>query len=717
MSVSQIRWRGPRPLTAGDILRGRDPDLSNLANKARNFDILEITAPSGVGKSSFIAAGLIPELRLAGMQVRPSRGDFSWSAVLTAYDETATADPNAELLYRLCLEWPTEVDDRSLHERFTELGGQGRPVVVLDQFEELIRYRKRLGEAFLGFIGRLAAEQGVTHVIAARSEFRDQFRPVEEACRSFFHWPLPEIDGEAALGEIITAPVVEANVRIHEDVVNQLRTWWTIARSDSTTGSTDSAVGRADVGLLHLQSVLWLFGRWLVREAPSTTEITLDHLRGFAREYVKGDGDEHGPRLYRKGLVEYIREHCASIHTPVEGAPHWSPGHRAGRGAWTNGPRLMMARSAHLLTVRGYKIAQSRSGMFHTVLAEDLNPAAVRAVAETASTATSDDWLTEVVDAQHESLEVEGKGVARGWSRDEVLMELLAAADHAWSAAAGEANILRRFVQKDDEVYELVHDGMGLALQEWASEEMRTARAVIGVITPRKGKDLDVEIRRETFLPSGDEVPDYWDGIASVDPDFPRQVRVNGLGWDASVITSPISEVVLEDWTLTGAAFMGCRIRDVVFRRCNLKGAAFLDVTMEGVRFEGCSLNGATVRKGVLSDVEFAHPDVDGTVADGTALDLFSFVGCDATGEGVSLRSLQGTLGLILDGVTGGAWRIQGTGIRHLALHADGEATFQLGPGTYEHITVEPAELVVEVDRDAVTEFSGISHVRDAHAR
>ena len=729
MSIEEIRWRGPRPLAAGDVLKGRDAELDNLVNKARNFDVLEITAPSGVGKSSFIAAGLVTELRLTGAQVRPVGRDFSWSTVLTAYDREAGGTIDAERLYRLCLGWPAAAEgEPSVEELFTELRKRGKPVVVLDQFEELIRYREHLGKALLTYIGQKAVKLRVTHVIAGRSEYRDQLRPVEEASKSFFHWPLAEIAAERSVDDIIETPVRKAGVAIEKDAVTALRTWWVTARDDSAATAMGSVVGRADVGLLHLQGVLWLFREWLLADDPDAAEITVDHVHRFAERYV--GGKEHGPGLYRKGLVEYIRESCATLHEPANPGEHWSPGHRAGRGAWTNGPRLMMARSAHLLAVLGYKVAQSRSGMFHTVLAEDLEPAKAREVAATAASVSSKGWLDDVVRTHGDNKKDAGRGLARGWKSDHVLAELVAAANQAWAAASGEANILRRFSQTDDEVYELVHDGMGLALQEWAAEELLAPRSLLGVITPRAGSSLELAITPATFLAKDGEVPAHWDGIVSRETDRPsgsgdasppeenrRRVEVRGLGWDASAIESDLTDVTLDDWTLTGAAFIASTFRNVTFRRCDLRGVVFLGVTMEGVRFEGCNLQGAAV-KGSPSLTDVTLTDLvpgDDEVAP-EQLDLLSFEGCEAAGAGVSVRATRPALGLVFKKVTGGPWRVEGERITHLALRAAGTAGFELGPGRYEHVTLEPPDLVVTVDAGAVVVSSDTTRVGEAPA-
>ena len=718
MSVTDIKWRGPRPLASGDILRGRDRDLNNLKGKAKNFQVLEITAPSGFGKSSFIAAGLIPTLRLGGSPIRPNSEHWSWSAVLKAYDHDAADKIDPERLYRHCLGWPIK-DERSLKDRFDELRLTGPPVVVLDQFEELIRYRLQLGAAMLSFIGQTAEDCRVTHVIAARSEYRDQFRFVEEACDSFFHWSLPEIDSESAVESIIEAPVLAAEMTIEREATELLRSWWTLARQDSKTESKETVVRNVDIGLLHLQGVLWLFKGWLERNVSGdTTAITLGNVKHFAEDYVGGADIRHGPRLYRRALVEYIRESCATIHLADNATPDWSPAHGDGRDSWSNGPRLMMARSAHLFSVLGYKVAQSRSGMFQTVLSEDLQPDIARAVAEAAAAASSEAWLSEVagqIAAQYGG-RMSGTGVARGWTSKQVLQELLAAGVQAWSAVSGDANILRQFTHEDDAVYELVHDGMGMALQEWAREELLEPRSIIGVITPRNGKSLKARMEPDTF-DDADQVgvPHYWDGAVTLhEADGARSVEIRGFGWDASEITSDMADVTLEGWTLTGALFLKSTLKNVVFRGCDIKGAAFRFVKMTNVRFEECNLNGAAIRDCVMSGVEFIHGGDDGGVSELSSLDLLSFDSCEATGDGVALRSLRGTIGIVHLKVTGGPWSIEGTGVQHVALHANGEADFNIGEGSYAHITVEPPDLPVVVDPRAHIDQSRLVESRES---
>jgi hypothetical protein len=302
--------------------------------------------------------------------------------------------------------------------------------------------------------------------------------------------------------------------------------------------------------------------------------------------------------------------------------------------------------------------------------------------------------------------DVRGTGLAAGWEPSEVSHELMAAAIHAWEVAAGEANILRKFVQRDDEVYELVHDGMGPALQEWALQELDETRATLGVITPRVGHLVNAPLTPSTFAQGG-EVPHYWYGVAELDRSVsPHRIVLRSLGWDACLIKSEMTDVVLEEFTLTGALFAGSVLSNVVFRRCDLRGAAFKEVTFDGVRFEDCDLHGAAIRNSRLCDAVFQPAAADLSQGGDRKLDLMSFVDSSAEGAGVRFVGLRQTLGLLLEGVSGGPWAVSGIGLRHLAVDAVGATEFVLGPGSFEHVTIRGNDVSLVLDPEASVRFS-----------
>ncbi len=114
------------------IGRGREIDLLLPLLKASST-LLGVFAPSGAGKSSFLAAGLVPRLRSEGRPV----------ALLRKLDEPDILDS----LLRCLIKDPPKISDDETTAfiemllAVRETSGQA-PVLVLDQFEDLFRRRK-----------------------------------------------------------------------------------------------------------------------------------------------------------------------------------------------------------------------------------------------------------------------------------------------------------------------------------------------------------------------------------------------------------------------------------------------------------------------------------------------------------------------------------------------------------------------------------------------
>lgn len=682
MAMEDIRWKGPRPLASGDLLEGRSDDLSLLVSKARNHDVITITAPSGVGKSSFVAAGLVARLREAGGRVVPE--PFAWSEVLAMFDEDEPTTNQAEALYRRCVGIDSNTSLGDFFDSLEEThDGRGRrtPVVVLDQVEELIRFREGLGEAFLRFVGRTAYGFGVTHVVAARSEYLDQLRPVGEHPVSAFGWPLPEINEPSVVASIIAGPVEAAGIEIEEHATDLLTSWWSSARSrpQIVWGGSSSPI-RTQVGLLHLQGLLWLFRNWLIEHANDESEITETLVRRFASDHLDLGGRPDaeaidGALLLPAAMIEYVRYQCDSFGEGLR---------------WTNGPRLMLARSAYQLSVMGYKIATSYSHLLRSVLAEEVEPTTARAVA-------SDRGTVEEI-AERNSAGVRTAGIARHWTPAEVLAELQRALQHALIGASSEdANLLRRFRQQDDEVYELVHDGMGPALQAWAEQALEEPRANFGLITPRIGHSVVVDLVPGTFLRDDGGVPDHWGEVVSTEGEKgKRRVVLKDFVWDANAMMSRrMEDMIFEGCDYVGALFRplgaaedgGITIRNVVFRRCNLKGAAFHDATLEDVVFEDCDLRGAAIRGCKLSGVWFRSSRTSST-SSASAIDTLSFESTTADGDGAHISAPSYTSGLFFSRVAGGPWAIRGSEIAHVSFDAEDPATIRLEGGPYSHVSL-----------------------------
>ncbi len=131
------------PYTHPALLAGRERELSELRRRLRlPIPILGLHAPAGAGKSSLLGAGLVPGLRAAGQPValdryphEPGLGDRLLADLLAEHENSA-------------LEARVFVDQIALVRR---LAGQV-PLLILDQFEDLLRSERRRERGLLGIL-------------------------------------------------------------------------------------------------------------------------------------------------------------------------------------------------------------------------------------------------------------------------------------------------------------------------------------------------------------------------------------------------------------------------------------------------------------------------------------------------------------------------------------------------------------------------------------
>ncbi|MBN2358210.1 MAG: protein kinase, partial [Deltaproteobacteria bacterium] len=90
-------FRGLLPFTEqhADLFFGRDAEIASFVERLRSLPVMPVLGPSGVGKSSFVQAGVVPRLRERGplvvVQTRPGRTPFvSLAARVVAARRQAT---------------------------------------------------------------------------------------------------------------------------------------------------------------------------------------------------------------------------------------------------------------------------------------------------------------------------------------------------------------------------------------------------------------------------------------------------------------------------------------------------------------------------------------------------------------------------------------------------------------------------------------------------
>ncbi|HEY5927748.1 MAG TPA: protein kinase [Kofleriaceae bacterium] len=203
-----------------DRFFGRSRDIARMTARIREYPITGIVGPSGVGKSSFIRAGVGPALKASGerwdvVTLRPGRQPLAALASIVQRLTTRSGpsvqtrvDEHHQIMHRLRSE-PGYVGTL-LRSRARQTNGQ--ILLFIDQFEELYTLvpdadeRKAFTAALAGVADDTAAPLRV--VVSMRSDFLDRIaedpRFMEEMSRGLVFLQPPDRNG---LREALEAPI------------------------------------------------------------------------------------------------------------------------------------------------------------------------------------------------------------------------------------------------------------------------------------------------------------------------------------------------------------------------------------------------------------------------------------------------------------------------------------------------------------------------------
>jgi WD40 repeat protein len=200
-------FRSLVPFQAGDtdLFFGRDELAADAAAMITRSECTVVSGPSGAGKTSLMNAAVIPEFERQGhavLTVRPLARDSLWETLAAAVAEKASPAPGIAMQgsgapfdqqgteAQLSQRFAGETVQSRVHRLCDCLGGD-RVVVVVDQFEEVLRAGSPRARAFSWDLGQIPS---VRHpegrpfarvVIVVREDDEAQLRS------------LPPFDGDA----------------------------------------------------------------------------------------------------------------------------------------------------------------------------------------------------------------------------------------------------------------------------------------------------------------------------------------------------------------------------------------------------------------------------------------------------------------------------------------------------------------------------------------
>lgn len=602
--LSLSPYVGPRPQTGEDenMLVGREPLLTSIGRRVQDVGLFVIDGDSGSGKTSLLQNGLAAQLESIGFTVLVSR---RWPTPtsdddvdLYLADRLAEEDSNRQQVDRAMIAraHPPKVGSAFFASALAEQLEQrfdGQAIVVLDQFEELLRQHPAEAERLMVWLKKVVGKPyQLRFVISLRS---DSVHLLDPHLKGF---PPYSLDRETVTSLLEEDDVREIIRRRRQDgrlpdveVAPQVET--------AIVKAWKAATRPRLLGLQALLSSLYFTARGLAGLQPlgsnTTTGLSID---GVALSAV----GEEGAELFEAGIHSFIRlaltqaEH-ATVACGIDPYLRY-------------GSRELVSRTTPYLWSSGFKVPAAEDELVEKILEPELrllasirSPDVLPPAGRLASEMLGCSDFLNVADgpapdgvSSHEATAGQPTVSSRNHvtagpllyqgSRRAVFEEARRAAFAIeWLQTTG---IVRR---SGDGRIELVHDGSGYGLDRWAKANRGGIDYEAHRLTAARGQHLDLgaisgrparssEVGRPPEVPesSGDEAG--W--LLRKDS---RQFRVlPDLNWRDCRVTAQLTNVV----------FLNCDFSGARFEECLLEGVTFINCLLDDANFESCEVRGDT---------------------------------------------------------------------------------------------------------------------------
>ena len=174
---------GPQPMRSGDAIFGRNREISALRHFISAERIVLLHSPSGAGKSSLVAAGLIPVLadrfeiwgptRVNQMPPGPVANRFTWSAI-SGFEQSLRRDSSAGITAAHLVQIPETLAGLTLTEYVAQRERTKSPLLIFDQFEEILRVDSidtATKQAFFTQLGDLLSDSRIWALFIMREDY------------------------------------------------------------------------------------------------------------------------------------------------------------------------------------------------------------------------------------------------------------------------------------------------------------------------------------------------------------------------------------------------------------------------------------------------------------------------------------------------------------------------------------------------------------------
>lgn len=597
---------GPRPQTSvrdEGMLIGREADLERIETAVIHRSLVVLDGSSGVGKSSLLQNGLYGVLEQSGFGVLVNR---QWKTAGEPLDSEAAIDRYlaSGILathHALRFEVPAGLDTLAagngpgLCEFLEDLHGDTAAVLILDQFEELLRQHGERAMQVVRWVIGAGYRSSIRVVLSLRSDNLHRLDPLIRGVKPFSmdRIRLEELDDESDIQKVIRTPrreegaaVPEDRIAIADPAVDRLMELW---RAHEPRPK-----------LLDLQATLYaLYFRAKLRARSEPVDpsgapipdtvieaVDVDRLAAEAPALRSG----HEPNLFAVGLREAIRlkiNHAAEASRAAELDEYL-----------LSGTMEAVRRIAPLLSSSDFKVPIHEVELAQRTLARELRVLERSLLEEYVLVPMGEPEQPRrpsvirnlLVERLYQALLKSGDLLAA--RPDQVgllagLHERIGAQEQPpgrWNAPAGPMlnrtatatlfEELRRvafavewletteIARKDaDGIILLLHDRSGEALKAWADAQEDEPATALRLLTGARG---------EHFVWMGDG-----EGIGNLDPRADHYEVVANVNWRDCRITTRFRRMVFVNCDFTGSRFDGCTFEGVTFLNCILNGATF----------------------------------------------------------------------------------------------------------------------------------------------
>ncbi|MFY9261264.1 MAG: HEAT repeat domain-containing protein [Gallionella sp.] len=326
-------YLGLRPFTEAekDKFFGRDEEIHILTDKILAHRLTLLVAASGVGKSSLLQAGVMPQLRASGMADLIYHNDW---AIDPARDLKHSIVKHFIQQQRVTADYAPDLD-QPLNEflQTHALLGIGTVVILLDQFEEFFYYQKFSSQRDQ-FIQQLAAalhdsDTPTAFVFSMREDFAMEMEAFKPFFKGIFDniYRIEKLELPAARAAILK-PIAAIGYHYQPALLEQLLA--DLGRRERNERldlqhADQAALTEARVEPPHLQIVCQQL--WQHAHASATKEIGLDHYQqldkaeGILSSYFKdkmGLLNRAQQRLASRAFDLLVSQHGAKMAYPLD---------------------------------------------------------------------------------------------------------------------------------------------------------------------------------------------------------------------------------------------------------------------------------------------------------------------------------------------------------------------------------------------------------------